>query len=358
MHVDDCNIHSGASHMEEHKIVEEHIVHLDNVLAALADAGAKLGAHKTETFQTKITALGLHIADGVIQVDREKHRAIDELRPPATQKELQVAMGLLGIARSFCPGFAGIAEPLHELMAGYHRSFKWLPQHQQAFDTPRGRLKSTKDLHAPDWDLPFEVWADASQTSSGGMLLQHDASGVPRVIECMSHRFTTPERNSTTPERECLALILAAKRFRKCLLASNRFAIALVSDHKGLTCLHRNSDTNSRLYRWAQSLDDYNYKMHWVPGSEQGAADALSRLTALICTAASTFDASKQSDNSSLICNNETCIIGGQRESTGAHRHRSTPPPLALRREVGLLVLQLLMPLHAGHHPVLRTART
>ena len=309
VYVDDCNIHSGSAHMDEHEIVEEHLVHLDNVLTALAKAGAKLGAHKTKIFQTKITALGLYIADGVIQVDREKYRAIDELRPPATQKELQVAMGLLGIARSFCPGFAGIAEPLHQLMSGDHRSFKWLPQHQQAFDTLRRRLKSTKGLHAPNWDLPFEVWADASQTSSGGMLLQRDASGVPRVVEYMSHRFTTPERNYNTPERECLALILAAKRFRKYLLASNRFAIALVSDHKGLTYLHRNSDTNSRLYRWAQSLGDYNYKIHWVPGSEQGAADALSRLTAFISTTASTFADSKQSNDSSIICNNDTCVI-------------------------------------------------
>ena len=96
--VDDCDVHSGASHVEEHEVAEGRVVHLDDVVTALADAGAKLGAHETETFQTKTTALGLCVADGVVQVDREECRAVDELRPPATREELQVATGLLGIA--------------------------------------------------------------------------------------------------------------------------------------------------------------------------------------------------------------------------------------------------------------------
>jgi transposase InsO family protein len=309
VYVDDCNIHSGTRTMSDHECVELHILHVDAVFTTLTDAGAKLGAHKTKIFQTAINALGLHIEDHTITIDPGKYKAIDEMRTPTTQKELQTAMGLLGMARRFTPGFAALAEPLYDLMAADHRSFKWSKPHAVAFAALQSRLKSTDALHAPDWDRPFEVWADASQQACGGMLLQRDEAGVAKVIEYFAHRFSTPERNYNTPEREALGLLLAAKRFRPYLLAHNKFAVALISDHKGLTYLHRNTDTNSRLYRWAQSLGEFKYDIQWIPGTEHGAADALSRLTSWITATVGTIADSIEAPTSQLVFNNNTYTI-------------------------------------------------
>ena len=139
-------------------------------------------------------------------------------------------------------------------MAGNHRSSEWLPQHRQAFDALRGWLKSTEGPRAPGWDLPFEAWADASQASSGGTSLRRDVSGAPRV--------PTPRRR-----RKQSTMPLGA------------------------------------------ASGDHDCKIHWVPGAEQGAADAFPRSTALVCTTASTFANSRRSDDLSLVCDDDACVV-------------------------------------------------
>ena len=283
-HVDDTVTYNGDRHTPAAQSVDDHLDKMDAVLTTLAKAGCKLGAHKTQILQTSVEALGHRIRDHTITMDDDKHTAIDNLRSPTTKKELTTAMGLLGMARRFTAGYAAMVAPLEDLLAHDHRAFKWLPRHEDAYTRLKERFKSTDALVAPDWDRPFEVWCDASGTATGGMLLQRDTHGLPGIVEFHSHKLTSTERNYSTAEREALAMLLSCKQFRKYLLADNRFKLAIMSDHRGLVCLYRNTDTNSRLYRWADSLSEFNYDINWVPGTEQAAADAISRLTAWVHT--------------------------------------------------------------------------
>ena len=50
------------------------------------------------------------------------------------------------------------------------------------------------------------------------MLLQRDNSGVERVISFFSKKLSPAQRNYSTFERECLAIICALERFRVYLL--------------------------------------------------------------------------------------------------------------------------------------------
>ena len=281
-YIDDTVIYNGDRHTPVEKSVDDHLDKMEAVFTTLAEAGCKLGAHKTQILQTSIEALGHRIRDHTITMDDAKHTAIDGLRTPTTKKELTTAMGLLGMARRFTPGYAAMAAPLEDLLHKAHQAFKWTDTQEHAYQRLKDRFKTTDALMAPDWDRPFEVWCDASNTATGGMLLQRDANGLPGIVEFHSHKLTSTERNYSTPEREALAILLSCKQFRKYLLADNRFKLAIMSDHRGLVYLYRNTDTNSRLYRWADSLSEFNYTIQWVPGTEQRAADAISRLTAWV----------------------------------------------------------------------------
>lgn len=88
--------------------------------------------------------------------------------------------------------------------------------------------------------------------------------------------------------------MLAVKQFRRYLLASNRFELRIMTDHRGLTQLYRNADTSSRLWRWAQELAEFQYTIAWVPGSEQTAADALSRLSTWVAKTRDVLDSSNE----------------------------------------------------------------
>ena len=294
-YIDDTFIFNGKRGEPLCSAIDAHITHIDEVFTSLVDAGAKISPSKTSLLQDTAHALGHVVHDHRIRLDPAKFDAIQRLRTPETQVELQQAMGLLGISRTFTPGFAAIAAPLNDLIKADHRSFRslWGTEHDKAFQALKDRFSENAEVSAPDYSKPFEVWADASDVACGAMLVQRNAHGLPRIIECQSHKFTATERRYTVTERECLAILLGCKQFRSHLLVSNRFTVAVRSDHRGLIFLHRNTDTNSKLFRWAQSLSEFDYNIEYVPGKDNVATDALSRLAGWVTATVAVMHASR-----------------------------------------------------------------
>jgi hypothetical protein len=271
-YVDD--IFSGAHE------VDEHLINLERLLPLLAADGFKLSVLKCEFLRSETTALGSCIANHRITPDPGKSRAIRDLRAPTSHKELEMALGVLGVARRFAPDFDTHSRILYELLG----TARWTPStwtlaHQAAFDQVKASFTSSDALWAPDFSRPFEIWADANDTACGATLVQRDDDGAVRAIEYHSHGFTAAERRYTVSEREALAILLACTAWRSYLLSVPRFSVLIRSDHRSLMFIHRSSDTNSRLYRWVLALSEFNYDLVYTPGDSQFTADAISRLT-------------------------------------------------------------------------------
>ena len=235
-HVDDLTCASGRDVQHLTAVIDRHIDQLDAMFSTLQESGTKLSPHKLQLLRSEIETLG-HTIDGergTITVSKEKTAAISALREPKTRKELEVAMGILGVARRFTPGFAALAEPLFLLLRKDWRQFAFEPEHSAAYARLKERFTSTDALAAPDFSRPFEVHADASGTATGSLLLQRDDAGLPRVIEYFSHQLSATEQKCTASEREALALLLSCKRWRPYLLCSNKFNVTLRTDNRGL----------------------------------------------------------------------------------------------------------------------------
>ena len=67
---DECAVHNGTKaechETSLHAQVDKRVDHLDAVFTSLADAGVKLGAHKTLVLQRSIEALGCHVEDHTV----------------------------------------------------------------------------------------------------------------------------------------------------------------------------------------------------------------------------------------------------------------------------------------------------
>lgn len=85
---------------------------------------------------------------------------------------------------------------------------------------------------------------------------------------------TKAERNNTTTEKECLAVLHAMNQFRPYLLCKE---FTLVSDHEPLNYMHSQTDPGQRLMRWMFKFTVYQYKFKYKPGRLNSNADALSR---------------------------------------------------------------------------------
>lgn len=83
-------------------------------------------------------------------------------------------------------------------------------------------------LHFPDYDLPFEIYTDASSYQLGGIVSQ---AGKPLAF--YSRKLTSAQTNYSVMEQELLSIVEILKEFRSLLFGQQ---ITFFMDHKNLSC--------------------------------------------------------------------------------------------------------------------------
>jgi phospholipid-translocating ATPase len=83
------------------------------------------------------------------------------------------------------------------------------------------------------------------------------------------------ERNYSTIERECLAIVWGIKKFHMYL--SGRL-FELQTDHQPLTYIQKAKLTNKRIMGWAMTLQEYRFRVVSIPGKDNFGSDFLSRV--------------------------------------------------------------------------------
>jgi len=105
--------------------------------------------------------------------------------------------------------------------------FKWKDTHQQAFDNMKKILAREVILAFPDFNKPFEIYTDASDTQLGAVITQE---GKP--IAFYSKELNLAQTRYTTTKKELLSIVETCKEFCTILL---RQQIIIFTDHENLT---------------------------------------------------------------------------------------------------------------------------
>ena len=108
-------------------------------------------------------------------------------------------------------------------------------------------------LTAPDFSFPSKLAVDASDVAVGAVLLQEDDGRVKRPVCYFPKKFNKSQKNYSTIEKECLALVLAPQHFE--VYGSPLSLLVVVhSHHKPLVFIHTLKAKNQRLLRWSLML--------------------------------------------------------------------------------------------------------
>ena len=123
-------------------------------------------------------------------------------------------------------------------------------------------------LHHPNFNKPFVIHTDASDRQLRSIISQE---GKP--IAYFSPMLTSAQQKYTTTDKELLSIVETLKEFHS-ILYGNR--VEVHTDHRNLT--YNNSTHQQRVLRQQLILEEYGVTLHYIKGTRNIAADALSRL--------------------------------------------------------------------------------
>ena len=265
---DDILVHSASW--------SDHLHHVRNVLDRLKSYGLTARPSKILAGFQSLEFLGHVVGSGVLRPDESKTEKILQVSTPTTKKQVRSLLGLLSFYRRYIPGFASVAAPLTDLTKEGGRSCRsihWTPDCASALQEIQDILSRKPVLLLPRLDLPFVLQTDASSTGLGAVLLQEFEDSLHPVCFA-SRKLLDREKRYSTIERECLAIVWAVHKFVR-FLWGVRFV--LQTDHRPLTYLRTSNFKNSRIMRWALSLQEFSFEVLPVSGQANVFADLLSR---------------------------------------------------------------------------------
>ena len=271
------------------KTFEEHVKNVGTVLRILIKKGIKLNPKKCQFVKKELRYLGRLISHEGYRPDPENSIALEACKnPPKTVGQLRSLLGFLGYYRNFVKDFSRRMKPVYDLLKSEGNGKKkgaldsrkkilWLPLHQEIVDDLVGYLRSPEVIAYPDFDVPFIVHCDASESGLGSVLYQRQ-NGKLRVISFASRTLSPAEKNYHlhSSKLEFLALKWAVtEKFADYLYHGPSFDV--YTDNNPLTYVLTTAKLNASGLRWVARLADFNFSIHYRAGKKHIDADYLSR---------------------------------------------------------------------------------
>jgi len=251
----------------------EHQQHVIEILEELQKNGLYVKGKKSEFAVTEVPFLGAIVTPEGIKMDPKKVQSILDWPAITTLKELQAFLGLANYYRRFIKGYSRIATPLTALTKKDTR-FEMTAAGRKAMKALQEAFTTAPILKLFDPKLPIRLETDASDGAIGACLTQKHGK-LWHPVAYLSKKFDQTELRYQIHDKELMAIVEACKVWRAYLQTDEPFEV--YTDHKNLTYFMTTKELNRRQVRWWEKLAEYNMKIQYTKGSDNGRADALSR---------------------------------------------------------------------------------
>lgn len=255
---------------------KEHTKHVRMVLEKLREAGLQVDIRKSEFYVQETMFLGLLVSTEGLQMDPRKVQVIVDWNTPTNLTEVQSFVGFCNFYRRFIKGFSKLVRPLTRL-AQKDVPFEWTTACQEAFELLKKRVTEAPVLRHFDRARESYLETDSSDYVNGGVLSQKDDEGVLHPVAFYSKNMVPAECNYEIYDKELLAIIRCFEHWRPELEFSD-VPVKVFTDHKSLEYFMTTKELTRRQVRWAEKLSEFNFVIISRPGTQNGKADALTRM--------------------------------------------------------------------------------
>ncbi|MBY3556109.1 hypothetical protein HGI15_22510, partial [Modestobacter lapidis] len=174
---------------------EGHFQALQKFLERARKYNLRLNPQKCAFGVTAGKLLGFMITQRGIEVDPTKIKAIQEMEPPKTEKEIRGFLGRIQYISRFISQLTMVCEPIFKLLKKGAPK-EWNENCQKAFDTIKEYLSNPPILVPPRQGEPLLLYLTATETAMGAMLAQYlQESRKENAIYYLSKKMTDYEAN-------------------------------------------------------------------------------------------------------------------------------------------------------------------
>ena len=244
------------------------------VFKAVDRNGMKLNKSKCSFHQSELHFLGHIVSSDGIRPDDKKIVAIRNMPYPTNVKELQRFLGSINYLGKFIPNLSDHTDPLRKLLEK-NSLWNFTPNHKLLIDKLKMLITKSPVLKFFDPNISTRMSCDASNTGLGAILEQkHGEDWYP--VAYASRSLTSSERNYCQLEKETLSIVFGCSRFHEYVYG--RF-FEVYNDHLPLKPIFNKPISKSppRIQRFLLRLQRYEFKMHYIKGTDLVVADNLSR---------------------------------------------------------------------------------
>ena len=259
---------------------EDHIDHLFDALCRISRANMSVGASKCAIGMAEVAYLGYVVGRDGLRPDPKRTSAITKIRWPNTTPRWQSFLGIANTYRKFIKHHARIVKPIQDLIKECSARKGRLPRTREdaseavrnAFDTIIERITNDPILAHPDFDKPFTIETDGATEGLGAVLSQEKET---KIIMFCSRSLKPAEKNYTSYEKECLALVWATDVLRPYLLGAH---FNVITDNVAVSVVFAEKKKNQhRMIPWKMKLQQYDFTIFQRPRSKLVVPDGLAK---------------------------------------------------------------------------------
>jgi hypothetical protein len=267
------NLPFASKTWAEHRDHMLAIIHRCNQanLKIKVSSGLKVGHSQMRCLGHLLTGKGIGMHPE--KLDKIRHWSL-----PSTGKELQSFLGFVTYIRHHVRHFAELTGPLESIKN--NKMIEWNEELVAHFELTKQAVCAAPFLQFPDFNKPFHVATDASNTGVGGVLYQPDTPDgdiTPfNIVAICSKKLSPSQRNYSAYKKELYGIVYCLRKFHTYIWG--RKDVVLWTDHKPLTYMLESTDLSPALQQWLDVIMDYAFVVHHRPGYLNMIPDTLSRM--------------------------------------------------------------------------------